>query len=314
MKILFLGSGEFGLPTLQSLAPEHTIVGVVTQPDRPAGRGGQLKPTPIGEFAATLNVPLWKPEKINAPEIASAIRALNADAWVVIAFGQKLGRALLDGVFAINLHASRLPRWRGAAPINAAILAGDPITGNSIITLADRMDAGLVLAQDQRPIEPQQTAGELHDLLAQDGVALVRRVLEQHSRGEIHGVAQDESLATIAPKLSKADGWVDFAAPAEACRRRVHGLTPWPGVTVTRETKPDQPIKLSRVEVLDTHHQQQDTGTLVDAERGIIACGGGALRIIELQPAGKRVMAWDEFARGNRPERGERWIGRAACN
>lgn len=314
MKILFLGSGEFGLPTLQSLAREHSIVGVVTQPDRPAGRGGQLKPTPIGESAATLDAPLWKPEKINAPEVAAAIRTLNADAWVVIAFGQKLGKALLDGVFAINLHASRLPRWRGAAPINAAILAGDPTTGNSIITLADRMDAGLVLAQDQRPIQPQQTAGELHDLLAVDGVALVRRVLEQHSRGEIHGVPQNESLVTIAPKLSKADGWVDFTGPAEACRRRVHGLTPWPGVTVTRETKPDQPIKLSRVEGLDTHHQQQDMGTLVDAERGVIACGEGALRIVELQPAGKRVMAWDEFARGNRPERSERWIGRAACN
>ncbi|MFO0836574.1 MAG: methionyl-tRNA formyltransferase [Phycisphaerales bacterium] len=314
MKILFLGSGEFGLPTLRSLAREHTIVGVVTQPDRPAGRGGQLKPTPVGEFAASLNSPLWKPEKINAPEIAAAVRALNADAWVVIAFGQKLGKALLDGVFAINLHASRLPRWRGAAPINAAILAGDSTTGNSIITLADRMDAGLVLAQDQRPIEPQQTAGELHDLLAADGVALVRRVLEQRTRGEIHGVPQDESLVTIAPKLTKADGWVDFTQLAETCRRRVHGLTPWPGVTVTREKKPDQPIKLARVEVLDTHHQQQDMGTLVDAERGIIACGQGALRIVELQPAGKRVMAWDEFARGNRPERGERWIGRAACN
>jgi methionyl-tRNA formyltransferase len=314
MNVVFLGSGEFGMPTLRMLAREHTVVGIVTQPDRPAGRGGQLKPTPIGDFAGTLNVPLWKPEKINAPEIAAAIRALNADAWVVIAFGQKLGKALLDGVFAINLHASRLPRWRGAAPINAAILAGDSIAGNSIITLADRMDAGLVLAQDQRPIEPQQTAGELHDLLAVDGVALVRRVLEQHSRGEIHGVTQDESLVTIAPKLSKADGWLDFSDTAEACRRRVHGLTPWPGVTLTREARPDQPIKLGRVEVPHAPHQQHEVGALLDPDRGIIACGRGALRVIELQPAGKRMMAWDEFARGNRPQRGERWIGRAACN
>ncbi len=314
MKIVFLGSGEFGLPTLQALAREHTVVGVVTQPDRPAGRGGQLKPTPIGEFASTLGVPIWKPEKINTPDVAGAIRSLNADAWVVIAFGQKLGKALLDGVFSINLHASRLPRWRGAAPINAAILAGDAATGNSIITLAERMDAGLVLAQDQRPIEPQQTAGELHDLLAVDGVALVRRVLEQRSHGEEHSEPQDESLVTVAPKLSKSDGWVDFTASAEACRRRVHGLTPWPGVTVMREAKPDHPIKLGRVEVLDTHHQQQDVGTLIDADRGVIASGQGSLRVIELQPAGKRMMAWDEFARGNRPERGERWIGRAACN
>lgn len=314
MKIVFLGSGEFGLPTLRMLVREHDVVGVVTQPDRPAGRGGHVKPTPIGEFAGGLGVPLWKPEKVNAPEVVGEVRALRADAWVVIAFGQKLGRALLDGVFAINLHASRLPRWRGAAPINAAIMAGDATTGNSIITLADRMDAGAVLAQDERRIDPSQTAGELHDLLAEDGVALVRRVLDERARGCERGATQDEALVTIAPKLSRADGWVDFADSAEACRRRVHGLTPWPGVTVTREKRPDQPIKLGRVEAIEALGQEEEAGELVDAERGVIACGRGSLRIVELQPAGKRVMAWGEFTRGNRPERGERWIGRAACS
>lgn len=319
MRIVFLGSGEFGVPTLRMLVREHEVVGVVTQPDRPAGRGGQVRATPIGELAGTLSVPVWKPEKINTPDVVGAVRALNADAWVVIAFGQKLGRALLDGVFAINLHASRLPRWRGAAPINAAILAGDRTTGNSIITLADRMDAGLVLAQDERPIDANQTAGELHDLLAEDGVSLVRRVLKERSEGREIGVAQDESQVTVAAKLSKADGWIDFGDSAEVCLRRVHGLTPWPGVTVTRESKPDVAIKLGRVEAIVTADQEglagmNTPGTLTDPDTGLIACGQGVLRVVELQPAGKRMMGWGDFARGNRVERGERWLGRAVCN
>src|SRR5258705_3491243 len=153
MRLLFFGSGAFGLPTLERLAAQHQILAVITQPDRPAGRGGRSTPTPIGAWVAEHlpGTPTFKPPKINDPFIIQQIRAIGrpdasgADAWVVIAFGQKLPRALLDGVFAINLHASLLPRWRGAAPINAAILAGDTQTGNSVITLADRMDAGLIL-------------------------------------------------------------------------------------------------------------------------------------------------------------------------
>ncbi|MBL8887523.1 MAG: methionyl-tRNA formyltransferase, partial [Phycisphaerales bacterium] len=142
LKLVFLGSGAFGLPSLRALIAEHDVAMVVTQPDRPAGRGGLLTPTPIASEMQTNfpQIPLLKPEKINLAEVRDSIRALNADAFVVIAFGQKLGRSLLDGVFAINLHGSILPRWRGAAPINAAILAGDPVVGNSVITLADKMD------------------------------------------------------------------------------------------------------------------------------------------------------------------------------
>src|SRR5262245_32820260 len=138
-----------------------------------------MTPTPVGAWATSnlSGVPLLKPAKVNDPAIVAQVRAVPARAWVVIAFGQKLGRPLLEGAFAVNLHASLLPRWRGAAPINAAILAGDAQTGNSVITLADRMDAGLVLAQSRRDIEPEQTAGELHDLLAADGPALISSVL-----------------------------------------------------------------------------------------------------------------------------------------
>lgn len=308
MRLVYFGSGAFGLPTLEALAREHDIACVVTQPDRPAGRGGKLTPTPIGAWASEhlAHVPLLKPEKVNTPDVVAQIRALSADAWVVIAFGQKLGKSLLDGVFAINLHASLLPRWRGAAPINAAVLAGDSKTGNSVITLADRMDAGLILGQSRRPIDAHITAGELHDLLAADGPALVQRVLHQHATGTLTPATQTESLVTLAAKLSKADGVVDFSKPADAIRRQVHALTPWPGVAVVlRDARsPGAPhsagleLKLLRVENSTAAHALPH-GTLADPALGLVACGSSTtLKLLEVQPAGKRAMSWADFARG----------------
>ncbi len=320
MNLVFLGSGEFGRPTLERLAQRHTIRAVVTQPDRPAGRSKALTSTPIGAFAAEhlADVPLLKPENINAADPLAHIRSLDADAWVVIAYGQKLSRALLDGVFAINLHASLLPRWRGAAPINHAVLAGDAETGNSVITLADRMDAGLVLAQSRRAIDPLATAGELHDLLAQDGPELIEQVLAQHAANSLSPQTQDESLVTLASKLSRADAWIDFAHPADACRRRIHGLTPWPGVSVRLEPG-DLTLKLLRAQSLDAHAEQTagaaggssgdanprrrpfSPGAIIDAGAGLVSCGQSTtLRLIEVQPAGKRPMSWQDFTRGRR--------------
>lgn len=308
MRLVFLGSGAFGLPTLEALHQQHDVLAVVTQPDRRAGRGGRLTPTPIGQFASdSMSCPVLKPERINEPDIVEQVRALGADAWVVIAYGQKLGEPLLQGVFAINLHASRLPRWRGAAPINAAILAGDPTTGNSVITLADRMDAGEVLGQSERTIEPDQTAGELHDLLSQDGPELVLQVLDQFASGTVAYQTQDESLVTLASKLSKADGWADFGSSAEACRRRINGLSPWPSVTATFR---DQPLKLLKAVVeSETGGDEQQSGRIVDPARGIVACAAGTLRLIDVQPAGKRAMAWADFARGAHVEAGEVIVG-----
>ncbi len=316
MDLVYFGSGAFGLPTLERLAARHRVRCIVTQPDRPAGRGGRLTPTPIGAWAAghAPGVPLLKPERVNEPSVCAQVRAFEADAWVVIAFGQKLGRALLDGRFAINLHASLLPRWRGAAPINAAILAGDAETGNSVITLADRMDAGDILAQSRRPLDAALTAGELHDLLAADGPDLVESVLRAREAGTLSPRVQDETLVTLAPKLSKADGWVDLAQPAEACRRRIHGLTPWPGVTATLGGRS---LRLLRVEPADADPQQSAVGTIVDPDRGTVACGGAtALRLLTVQPAGGRDMPWSDFARGHRVERGAALVsgpGGAPC-
>lgn len=315
MNLAFFGSGAFGLPTLAALAREHHLVGIVSQPDKPAGRGSALTPTPIAEYVARSlpELPLVKPENVNESSIAAQIASWNADAAVIIAFGQKLGAGVLPGglgsLRAINLHASLLPRWRGAGPINAAVLAGDAITGNSIITIAERMDAGLVLGQSQRTIDSLMTAGELHDALAGDGPELVLRVLREIAAATATGTAQDDSLVTKARKLSKKDGWIEFGAGAEQCRRRVHGLTPWPGVTVRLR---EEPLKLLRVQPRAAEHRETP-GTLLDAAAGLVACAGDTLALLEVQPAGGKKMAWADFARGRRIQRGEVLIGGAAC-
>ncbi|MFN0012888.1 MAG: methionyl-tRNA formyltransferase [Phycisphaerales bacterium] len=320
MRLFFLGSGAFGLPTLRHLAAHagHTLCGVLTQPDRPAGRGKTLSATPIGEWAATNlpGVPLIKAENVNEPGLLARVRAefgpggtAAVEAWIVIAFGQKLSPALLEGVRAVNLHASLLPRWRGAAPINAAMLAGDAQTGNSVITLAQRMDAGLILGQSTRMIEPQHTAGELHDLLAGDGPALMESVLSDMAAGTgagSAGVVQDEALATKAPKLSRADAWVDFTQDAQVCRQRIHGLTPWPGIAAKVGS---HDVKLLRV-ASDEHgvgaSMPGAAGAIVDAQGGTIRCGGGSsLRMLEVQPAGGRAMPWSAFVAGRRVAAGE---------
>ncbi|VAX36872.1 Methionyl-tRNA formyltransferase [hydrothermal vent metagenome] len=315
MRILFFGSGAFGLPTLKTLARAHEVSMVITQPDRKAGRGGRLTPTPIGAWAAehlakgTTAVPLLKPERVNEPEVIEQIRATEADAWVVIAFGQKLGQPLLADRFAINLHASLLPRWRGAAPINAAILAGDTTTGNSVITLADRMDAGLVLGRSERPIAPTATASELHDQLAADGPELVLRVLAAHEAGRVPAVEQDEAQVTLAPKLSRADSWIDCTDSADACSRRINGLSPWPGVQAEIA---GIALKLLRAQPHQDAHKTPTPasaptappGTLLDPAAGLIACGEGVLQLLEVQPSGKKPMAWADFARGRALEAG----------
>jgi methionyl-tRNA formyltransferase len=309
MDLIYFGSGEFGLPTLQALAGRHTLRAIVTQPDRPAGRGGRLTPTPVAQWAAAnlSGTPILRPQRINDPEVARQIQDIPADAQVVIAYGQKLGQGLLatpPARFAINLHGSLLPRWRGAAPVNAAILAGDRQTGNSVITLAERMDAGLILAQSCRDLPPDLTAGDLHDLLAADGPELVLSVLRAFEEGTLTPRPQDESQATRAPKLSRADGWIDFEQEAELCRRRIHGLTPWPGVAASFR---GQMLKVTRVQVAGSAPEQLGgTGTILDADTGLVSCGGGTvLQIVEVHPPGKRRMSWADFVHGHRVAAGE---------
>ena len=216
MRLILLGSGAFGLPTFKHLHAHHDVCAVISQPDRPAGRKRQLTATPVAQWAADVGLPTFKPDDANAPQTVAQLAAYKADAAVVIAFGQKLSPLLIDalGRLVVNLHASLLPKYRGAAPINWAMIHGEQATGVSVISLAQKMDAGLIYATAQTPIDPLETAGELHDRLAALGPAVVSDVLRAFADGSLRGVPQDERLATRAPKLSKADGHVDFTQDA----------------------------------------------------------------------------------------------------
>jgi len=308
MDVVFLGSGAFGVPTLELLAQEHNITGIVTQPDRKAGRGGKLTPTPVGEWAAEHlpGVPIIKPDKINTDEARSVVRGWNADAWVVIAYGQYLGQKLLADRWAINLHGSRLPRWRGAAPINAAIVAGDSISGNSVITIDKEMDAGAVLAQSERTIEPDMTAAMLHDALSKDGPELVARVLRDRAKGNETYTTQDPSLVTMAPKMSKSDGVVDFNMPSRLAAARINGLNPWPSVTVGFR---EETIKINRSQPSNIE-SEEEPGVVISADDGLVVCGDGrCIQLLSVQPQGKRAMDWKAFANGRSIESGERLVG-----
>ena len=234
MRLIYIGSGEFGLPTLTYLHEYHEIVAVVSQPDKPAGRRRQMSPTPVADWAQASGLRVLKSGDVNADEFIEQVAGMNADASVVIAFGQKLSDKLIKslGKLAVNLHASLLPKYRGAAPINWAMINNEKVTGVSVIALAQRMDAGDVYAAAEIQIDPLETAGQLHDRLAELGPEVVGKVLGDLELDCLHAIGQDESQATRAPKLSKSDGTVDFNQPVELVRARIHGLTPWPGCRV----------------------------------------------------------------------------------
>lgn len=292
MRLVFLGSGAFGLPTLESLLARHEVVAVVSQPDKPAGRGKAMTPTPIAARAAELGIPVLKPADVNEAAVREAVRGYGADAWVVIAFGQKLSRELLDGVFAINLHGSLLPAYRGAAPIQRAVMDGCAETGVSVISLAERMDAGLVYATASRPIGATETSDEVHDALALLGPAVVDEVLARRAAGTLVGETQDESRATRARKLSKAEATVDLAAvDADAARARINGLNSWPGCTVSLG---DLAVKLLRVSACAGPGGEP---AVLGAD-GVVSARSGAIRILEIQPVGGRAMSIAEFLNG----------------
>jgi methionyl-tRNA formyltransferase len=295
VRLVFLGAGAFGVPSLEHLANDHEIALVVTQPDRPAGRGKVLTPTPVAACAEARGIPVIRPPDVNAPDVVERIRGVGADAWVVIAFGQKLSRELVDGVFAINLHGSILPAYRGAAPIQRAVMEGCAETGVSVISIADRMDAGLVFATRARPIGGMETADDVHDALAQLGPEVLTAVLAEHAAGRAGGLVQDESKATRARKLSKTDGTIDLTSlDARAARARINGLNSWPGCTVAIA---GLEVKLLRVR--EAAGGGGEPGVVRDD--GLVATASGSIEILEVQPVGGRGMPWSDFMRG-RPQ------------
>jgi methionyl-tRNA formyltransferase len=307
MDILFTGSGEFGVPTLRALVRgPHRVVQVVSQPDRPAGRGRGLTPTPVSHAAVELGLPLIRTENINAETLSPA------DLMVVIAFGQKVADSIVHHprLGSINLHASRLPRYRGAAPINWAIINGEEITGNSVIRLAQKMDAGAVLGQSELRIGPTETAGELHDRLAEDGVALVLKVVSELETGTGVETEQDHSLATLSPKLSRASAKLDFGQSAVQLARRIRGLYPWPGCRVKMCDAAGAEIarlRLVRARPGPTEGDRWEPGEIMGDGR--VQSGGGGLEIVELQPDSGNVMSMQDYRRGHRWPPGARLVG-----
>lgn len=305
MNIVFLGSGAFGIPALNAFSgPAHKVLHIVSQPNRPAGRGKRLLPTPVSQWAAEHQVPLTATENANAPEILALFRSLRPDCFVVIAFGQKLSEELLAIAphRAINLHSSLLPRYRGAAPINWALINNDPTAGVCVIDVAARMDAGAILASAATPIGPAETAGELHDRLSLLGAPLVLDVLDKLASGAATRTPQDESLATRAPKLSREMAWVDFTQPAAIVSARIRGLSPWPGVHVeafdpTGKHRATTTLLRCQVASPTTVHASEQCGTVL-ADR-TVACGQGSLEILTLQPQGKKPMDLQAFANGH---------------
>lgn len=302
LRIIFAGSGEFGIPTLRALLDAgHQIVQVVSQPDRPAGRGRTLTPTPIAAFSISRGLTLTRTANINAESLPPA------DVMVVIAFGQKIAAQVVDHprLGSINLHASLLPKYRGAAPINWAIIRGEKQTGNSVIRLAEKMDAGAVLGQSRLEIGELATAGELHDRLAADGAPLVCAVLEGLAAGTAVETPQDHAGAIIAPKLSRESAKISFARPAVEVANQVRGMYPWPGCRVRLlDAAGAEVARFTLVRARPADHPAQSPGTIL-ADRTVSAAGK-AIEIVELQPEGKRPMSLAAFRNGHRWDAGMR--------
>lgn len=310
MRIVFCGSGEFGIPTLRALAAGgQEIVGVFTQPARPAGRHGKITPTAIALAAEELALPVTAAEDINADDCAADIEKLAPDVLLVIDFGQKISKRVraAAALAAINLHGSLLPELRGAAPINWAIIRGYKTTGVTVIDLVDRMDAGAILASRRTDISPGETAEELYRRLSELGVEAVAETLEMLAPGKCEGVEQDESLVTKAPRLKKSDGRIDWTAEAETVRNLIHGTWSWPGGQ-TRYVGPDGKnidVIVARAVALEDNLPEGRPGTV--AEDLTVACGRGRIEIIQIKPAGRRLMKWRDFVNGYRVKAGARF-------
>ncbi|MBN2256913.1 MAG: methionyl-tRNA formyltransferase [Anaerolineaceae bacterium] len=296
--VVFMGSPEFSLPTLHALTERYQVCGVVTQPDRPSGRGKQLTSSPVKQVAMQLGLPVMQPQKLRDPQAFETLRQWEPDIIVVAAFGQILRQEVLElpRYGCINVHASLLPRWRGAAPIQAAILAGDAQTGISIMKMDAGLDSGPVLSQCAVAINPEDTAGSLNQKLAAMGASLLIETLPGYIEGDIHPQSQDEAFVTKAPMLSRQQGELDFNQPAQYLARMVRAYHPWPGCYTIWK---GQSLKVHRAHAIQTEHPEPGSRLIMDGKPAWIT-SSGILVADELQPAGKRAMLGEEFLRGNR--------------
>jgi methionyl-tRNA formyltransferase len=286
------------VPTLLELvAHGHEIAGVYTRAAKPAGRGMKLQPTPVEQQARRFGIPVLTPATLKTPEAAQGFRAHNADAAVVVAYGMILPKTILDipALGCFNLHASLLPRWRGAAPINRAIMAGDTESGVMVMKMDAGLDTGDVAMAERVAISDAMTAGDLHDALAPLGADLMVRAIGALERGKLQLTKQSDEGVSYATKIEKAEARIDWDKPARAVLRHIHGLSPFPGAWCEMASEGEQVrVKILRCEIADG---SGIPGELLD-DHLAVACKEGALRILELQRAGKAPMKAEEFLRG----------------
>jgi len=292
LRLAFMGSPEFGLPALAALDDAgHEIVCVYAQPPRPAGRGQKESRAAVHEYALVAGWPVRTPPSLKSPEAQAEFAALDLDAAVVAAYGLILPTPILAAppLGCLNIHASLLPRWRGASPIQAAILAGDAETGVTIMQMDAGLDTGAIVLQERAPITPTDTAQTLHDKLAEAGARLIVPALDGIAAGRIRPQPQPDG-ATYAPKLTRDDGRLDWTRPADELARRVRALNPWPGTFFDKD---------GRIRVLEAEAARGTgaPGTVLD-DALTVACGSGALRLKQLQRAGRSALPAAEFLRG----------------
>ena len=298
MRIVFIGTGEIGVPTLRTLLnSEHEVVAVVTQPDKRVGREQRIEPPPIKKEIAKTRIPILQQARIKDQQATEEIRDFAPDVVVVVAYGQILPRDVLEipRLACLNLHASLLPRWRGAAPIQAAIAAGDCETGITAMYMDEGLDTGDILLQRSVEILPNDTGGSLHDRLAQMAPEALLESLRLLSAGNAPRIPQDNARATYAPKLKREHGLIDWSESAEAIERKIRAYNPWPGAFMKVDR---QNLKVFSASVVDLTGQP---GEVLRSDKDlVVATGKGALSLAEVQLEGKRRMSAAEFLRGHR--------------
>jgi methionyl-tRNA formyltransferase len=306
MRLIFMGTPQFSVEPLRALAAAgHDIAGVVTRTDKPAGRGRILASPPVKRAAQELGFVVFQPKRVRDPEFVGIIRKMDPDAIVVAAYGQILPKEILSlpKFGCINIHASLLPAYRGAAPINWAIIRGEQVTGNTIMLMDEGMDTGAILVQESIPIGPEDTAGALTEKLASLGAKLIITALPLLASGKLTPVAQDGTKATMAPLLKKGDGLIDWDLSALAIHDRVRGLSPWPGAYSSLDKKM---VKIIATAVLDG---TGEPGLLYERDKNtlLVGTGSGLLSILSIQPEGKKSMTASEFMRGHRGIAGKKF-------
>lgn len=305
LRVVFMGSPAFAVPSLTRLLAEgHTIPLVVTQPDRPAGRGQEVRPPPVKVAAQAQSLPVLQPEKLKDAEVLAALAAARPDVIAVAAFGQYVPRAVreLPPFGCVNVHASLLPKYRGAAPIHWALIAGEPETGVTIMRIQEGLDAGPILLQRATPIAPEEDAGALHDRLAALGASALAEALRLLAGGEAIWMPQDETQVTWAPKLRDEDCRVELEGDPMSLVNRVRGLSPAPGAYLLWGGRR---LKLLRTQAR-TEAGPARAILAIEEQALVLGTGAGALALLQVQPEGKRPMTGAEFAHGQRLQAGMR--------